>query len=144
MIDLNTVSPSSSAILGAYYLGTSLYPEAKTYRLVADIANDVAIVFDLLSPQLSHYSLVPAFPFVSRRPGSALRTSALCLSGAFRALCGVAAGGSRAALTIHFAQDGVVPGDVGDLSAKDASKETVLALFGMLVSSFVFFTGLGK
>lgn len=121
------------AILGAYYLGTSLYPEAKTYRLVADIANDVAIVLDLLSPQLSHYSLIWVFPFIAAQPGSALRISGLCLSGAFRALCGVAAGGSRAALTIHFAQDGNVPGDVGDLSAKDASKETVLALVGMLV-----------
>lgn len=59
---------------------------------------------------------------------------ALCLSGAFRALCGVAAGGAKAAITLHFAQDGAVPGDVGDLSAKDASKETVLALAGMLVS----------
>lgn len=102
---------------------------------MADIANDVAIVFDLLSPQLSQYSTIWAFPFITALPGSSLRTSALCLSGAFRALCGVAAGGSRAALTIHFAQDGAVPGDVGDLSAKDASKETVLALVGMLVSS---------
>ena len=122
------------AILAAYFLGTSLYPEAKTYRLIADIANDIAIFFDLLSPQLSPYSLVFTFPFVAQQPGTGLRLAALCLSGAFRALCGVTAGGARAALTLHFAQDGEVMGDVGDLSAKDASKETVLALLGMLVS----------
>ncbi|CAL1708524.1 unnamed protein product [Somion occarium] len=126
-----------TTILGAYYLGTSLYPEAKTYRLVADIANDVAIVLDLLSPQLSTYSLSLHYPFITSQSSSALRTAALCSSGGFRALCGVAAGGSRAALTLHFAQDGSIPGDVGDLSAKDASKETVLALIGMLVGSLI-------
>jgi len=101
---------------------------------VADVANDIAIFFDLLSPQLSYYALTSSFPFLSEQPGAALRVAALCMSGAFRALCGVAAGGSRAAITLHFAMDGKVPGDVGDLSAKDASKETVLALIGMLVS----------
>ncbi|KAI0077116.1 DUF647-domain-containing protein [Panus rudis PR-1116 ss-1] len=126
-----------ATILSAYYLGTSLYPEAKTYRLVADIANDVAIVTDILSPHLSAYALSSSYPYVLPQSGTALRTAALCLSGAFRALCGVAAGGSRAALTLHFAQDGHVPGDVGDLSAKDASKETVLALIGMLAGSWI-------
>ena len=100
---------------------------------MADITNDIAIVLDLLSPQLSKFSLSTAPPFFSRVPGTSLRMIALCLSGAFRALCGVAAGGAKAAITLHFAQDGAVPGDVGDLSAKDASKETVLALAGMLV-----------
>ena len=71
------------------------------------------------------------------KPGtnSPLRVVALCLSGALRALCGAVAGGSKAALTVHFAVDGERPGDVGDLSAKDGSKETVLALLGMLVSA---------
>ncbi|KAL4252977.1 RUS1 family protein [Abortiporus biennis] len=126
-----------TTILGAYYLGTSLFPEAKTYRLVADITNDVAIVLDLLSPQLSSYSLSPVYPYIVERPGTGLRVAALCLSAVFRSICGVAAGGSRAAITLHFAQDGAVPGDVGDLSAKDASKETVLALIGMLAGSLM-------
>jgi hypothetical protein len=79
------------------------------------------------------------FPFVSctlaHRPGP-LRAVALCMSGVFRAICGVVAGGSKAALTLHFAQPANEKGtgDVGDLSAKDGSKETVLALLGMLVS----------
>ena len=41
------------AIISGYYLGTSLYPEAKTYRLLADIFNDLAIVLDTLSPYLA-------------------------------------------------------------------------------------------
>lgn len=75
---------------------------------------------------------------LARRPGP-LRAVALCLSGVFRAVCGVVAGGSKAALTLHFAQpaNDKGTGDVGDLSAKDGSKETVLALLGMLVSALL-------
>lgn len=137
-----------SAIISAYYLGTSLYPEAKTYRLLADILNDVALVLDSLSPHLSTLAFDLVYgshlPFISltlaRRPGP-LRAVALCLSGVFRAVCGVVAGGSKAALTLHFAQPASdkATGDVGDLSAKDGSKETVLALLGMLVSTIAYF-----
>ena len=121
------------AIVGGYYLGTSLTPEAKTYRLLADVLNDAALISDTLSPYLAFVALSAQYPFVKPGTNSSLRVVALCLSGAFRALCGAVAGGSKAALTVHFATDGQRPGDVGDLSAKDGSKETVLALLGMLV-----------
>lgn len=129
--------------MAGYYLGTCLFPEAKTYRLLADIFNDMALVLDSFSPYLTTFAIdmvhLSHFPFVSwavaSRPGP-LRGIGLCLSGVFRAICGTVAGGSKAALTLHFAQpdNGAASGDVGDLSAKDGSKETVLALFGMLVS----------
>ena len=121
------------AIVSGYYLGTSLYPEAKTYRLLADIFNDLAIVLDTLSPYLATIALSAHYPYVLPTSDSPLRIVALCLSGASRAVCGAVAGGSKAALTVHFASAGERPGDVGDLSAKDGSKETVLALLGMLV-----------
>ena len=125
------------AIASGYYLGTSLSPEAKTYRLLADVLNDAAIITDTLSPHLATLSLSPRFPFLVPTPAagaaSPLRIVALCASGALRALCGAVAGGSKAALTVHFASAGVRPGDLGDLNAKDGSKETVLALLGMLV-----------
>ena len=115
-----------SAIFSASFLGTSLFPEAKTYRFLADIFNDTAFVLDTLSPYFSHVMLYDTI---------SCRGLALCLSGALRALCGFAAGGSKAALTMHFAQpeDSKVAGDIGDLNAKDGSKETVLALVGMIV-----------
>lgn len=59
-----------------------------------------------------------------------IRVFSLCLSGSLRALCGVAAGGAKAALSIHFAKTN----NVGDLNAKDSSQETVIGLLGMLVS----------
>ncbi len=93
-------------------MGTSLVPESKTYRLLADILNDAAIILDTLTPH------VPTF-----------RVPVLCLSASLRSLCGIAAGGSKAAIAVHFARNG----DLGDLNAKDASKETVLGLAGMLV-----------
>lgn len=116
--------------MAAYSLGTSLWPEAKTYRLLADVLNDAAIAIDTFSPVLRALSNHPRIP---SDVGSIIRVAGLCLSGSLRALCGVAAGGSKAALTLHFAADGDGSGDVGDLSAKDGSKETVLALFGVLV-----------
>jgi len=119
-----------TTIIFAYWLGTSLFPEAKTYRFLADILNDMAIILDVMSPQLD--KLVHGF--TGRDFGSGTRIMALCLSGSFRALCGIVAGGSKAAVTMHFASDSIVgSGDIGDLSAKDSSKETVLALVGLLL-----------
>ncbi|KAF9653734.1 DUF647-domain-containing protein [Thelephora ganbajun] len=119
-----------TTIIFAYWLGTSLFPEAKTYRFLADILNDMAIVLDVLSPQLDKF----VHAFTGRDFGSGIRVTALCLSGSFRALCGIVAGGSKAAVTMHFASDSVIgSGDIGDLNAKDSSKETVLALLGLLL-----------
>jgi len=84
----------------------------------------------VLSPQLD--KLVHAC--TGRDFGSGIRITALCLSGSCRALCGIVAGGSKAAVSMHFASDSVIgSGDIGDLNAKDSSKETVLALVGLLV-----------
>lgn len=53
------------AIIGAYYFGSSLYPEAKLYRMLADVLNDGAIVLDALSPLLvSHSSSLHYFKCV--------------------------------------------------------------------------------
>jgi hypothetical protein len=123
----------SIAIFAGYILGTSLSPEAKTYRLLADVFNDCALILDTLSPffnTLDQYALLPP------GSGSLIRAVALCTSACLRALCGFAAQ-SKAQLTLHFATAGAVPGDIGDLNSKDGSKETVLALFGSLVCTVV-------
>ncbi|KDQ59978.1 hypothetical protein JAAARDRAFT_126263 [Jaapia argillacea MUCL 33604] len=114
-----------STIAAAYYLGTSLFPECKTYRLLADILNDCAIIIDSLSPLIPlHYAKV--------------RAAGLCISGSLRALCGICAGGSKTALTFHFVRGGGgAAGDVGDLNAKDGSRETVVGLLGMLIGTFL-------
>ncbi|KAF2721430.1 DUF647-domain-containing protein [Polychaeton citri CBS 116435] len=106
-----------ATILFAHRLGTSLEPECKMYRLLADVLNDIAFVLDCLSP---------AFP----KP---LRVIILSSSSVLRALCGVAAGSAKASLSAHFAKWG----NLGELNAKDSSQETVISLVGMLVGSLV-------
>jgi len=67
------------------------------YRLAADIFNDSAMVLDCLSP---------AFP-------KTFRVGILGMSSVLRALCGVAAGSSKASLSAHFAR----VGNLGELNA---------------------------
>ena len=86
-----------ATILFAHRLGTSLEPECKMYRLAADVFNDTAMVFDCFSPAL------PKAP----------RVILLGLSSVLRALCGVAAGSSKASLSAHFAKWG----NLGELNA---------------------------
>lgn len=67
------------------------------YRLAADVFNDAAMILDCLSPAL------PRGP----------RVVLLSFSSVLRALCGVAAGSSKASLSAHFAKWG----NLGELNA---------------------------
>ncbi|KAL9604945.1 MAG: hypothetical protein Q9219_000133 [cf. Caloplaca sp. 3 TL-2023] len=86
-----------ATILFAHRLGTALEPECKMYRLAADIFNDAAMILDCLSPALPR----------------GLRVLLLSSSSVLRALCGVAAGSSKASLSAHFAKWG----NLGELNA---------------------------
>ncbi|KAL8948303.1 MAG: hypothetical protein Q9222_005498 [Ikaeria aurantiellina] len=86
-----------ATILFADRLGTALEPECKMYRLAADVFNDAAMLLDCLSP---------AFP-------QGFRVLLLSISSILRALCGVAAGSSKASLSAHFAKWG----NLGELNA---------------------------
>lgn len=108
-------------IIFAWKFGSYLEPECKKYRFLADIVNDSAMVFDCFSP---------FFPF-----NKTLTVSLLCMSGLLRAICGVMAGGSRAALTLHFTHPEY--GSIADVNAKDQSQETVISLMGMIVGSAI-------
>lgn len=108
-------------ILFAWRLGSALEPECKKYRYAADLVNDSAYLFDC---------------FTSLFPGSKrVKILCLCMSGALRSICGVMAGGSRAALTQHFTDP--VKGSIADVNAKDQSQETVITLMGMLTGSVI-------
>lgn len=86
-----------ATILFAARLGTSLEPECKMYRLLADVFNDAAMILDCLSPSLPPFG----------------RVLVLCAAGVLRSLCGVAAGSSKASLSAHFATEG----NLGELNA---------------------------
>ena len=86
-----------ATIVFAHKLGSSLEPECKMYRLAADVFNDTSMILDCLSPAL------PKLP----------RVLLLGCSSILRALCGVAAGSSKASLSAHFARWG----NLGELNA---------------------------
>uniref|UniRef100_A0A8C7DST9 RUS family member 1 n=1 Tax=Oncorhynchus kisutch TaxID=8019 RepID=A0A8C7DST9_ONCKI len=92
-------------ILFAWLKGNKLDSEAKKWRLVADVLNDIAMFMEILAPN---------FP-----------TSFTCYS-----IVGVAGGATRAALTLHQARRD----NMADISAKDGSQETLVNLAGLLVS----------
>lgn len=104
-----------ACILFAHRLGQSIEPECKKYRFLADIFNDSALCLDLLAPLMS---TVPKVFIMS--------TASM-----LRALCGVAAGASKATLSAHFAKNG----NLAELNAKEASQETVISLMGMLAGT---------
>ncbi|KAJ5748109.1 uncharacterized protein N7511_009805 [Penicillium nucicola] len=115
---LQDISGRIATILFAHRVGTALEPECKTYRLAADVFNDIAMIMDCLSPMV---------------PAGMMRVTILSAAGVLRALCGVAGGSSKASLSAHFARWG----NLAELNAKDSSQETVISLFGMLVGSVV-------
>ncbi|KXS10896.1 DUF647-domain-containing protein [Gonapodya prolifera JEL478] len=104
-------------ILFAWKVNTRLDSDAKSWRFVADILNDSAILIEVVSSYLPTH----LFPY--------LAASATLV----RAACGVAAGASKSALTFHFAKQG----NAGDLNAKEGSQETVVGLAGMLTGTFL-------
>ncbi|KAJ8250859.1 hypothetical protein GJAV_G00214030 [Gymnothorax javanicus] len=100
-------------ILFAWVKGSKLDCDAKTWRLVADILNDIAMFMEIIAP---HF---PAF-----------FTLIVCTAGVFKSIVGVAGGATRAALTVHQARRD----NMADVSAKDGSQETLVNLAGLLVS----------
>ncbi|RCI12579.1 hypothetical protein L249_1219 [Ophiocordyceps polyrhachis-furcata BCC 54312] len=101
----------------AHRFGLSIEPEAKKYRFLADLFNDSAFFLELYSPHLA----------------PSAKALALCSAEGLRAVCGVAAGASKAALSLHFAQND----NLSELSAKEASQETAVSLIGLFVGSIV-------
>ena len=106
-----------ATILFAHWGSRAIEAECKRYRLLADVLNDIAMILDCLNP---------AFP----KP---VRVPLFCAASAFRAMCGVAGGSSKAILSSHFAK----ADNIGELNAKDSSQETVISLLGMWVGGFV-------
>lgn len=106
-----------ATIVFAQRFGLRIEPEAKKYRFLADLFNDTAFFVELFSPRLSPLGKVVA----------------LSASQALRALCGVSAGASKAALSVHFAKHD----NLAELNAKEASQETAVGLVGLLVGSVV-------
>ncbi|KAG6016033.1 hypothetical protein E4U43_004323 [Claviceps pusilla] len=106
-----------ATIAFAHRFGLRIEPDAKRYRFLADIFNDTGFFLELASPCLAASGKVVT----------------LAVGEALRALCGVAAGASKAALSVHFAKHD----NLAELNAKEASQETAVGLVGLLVGTLV-------
>ncbi|KAM0365723.1 hypothetical protein ACHAPZ_005736 [Fusarium culmorum] len=106
-----------ATIAFAHQFGLRIEPDAKRFRFLADLFNDTAFFMELYSPYLGPYGKIIA----------------LTTGEALRALCGVAAGASKAALSVHFAKHD----NLAELNAKEASQETAVGLFGLAVGTLV-------
>lgn len=106
-----------ATIVFAHRFGLRIEPDAKRYRFLADLFNDTAFFIELYSPYFGPWGKVLA----------------LSVGEALRALCGVAAGASKAALSVHFAKHD----NLAELNAKEASQETAVGLIGLLAGTLV-------
>jgi hypothetical protein len=97
----------------AWFQGSNLDSNAKTWRFMADILNDIAMTLEILTPSFPHLFLPLA-----------------CSGSVLKAIVGAAGGATRAALTQHQARRD----NMADVSSKDGSQETALVLIGMLVA----------
>ena len=111
-----TVKDGASHVSGLFF-GASYadrwpqYPES--FRLLADLSNDVASLLDC------------ALPFL---PGLRARVCVTLLCTVSRSLCGVCAGAVRPVILSHLA---LTERGVADLQAKEGSQETLVTLLGL-------------
>ncbi len=118
-----------TTILFAWEFGEWIEPECKKWRYMGDLYNNGAILLDVFVSLFLR-------GLIDKGYSTNIKIIGLLCSGILRALCGVVAAGSRAALTVHFTlnEEG---GSISDVSAKDSSQETVITLCGMLVGTWM-------
>ena len=114
---LKDVVSRLSTIIFAHRYGLAIAPEAKQYRFLADLLNDTAFFIELASPWLDGSS----------------KALALAFGQALRGVCGVSAGASKAALSVHFARFD----NLAELNAKEASQETAVGLLGLAAGTLI-------
>ncbi|KAL1803234.1 hypothetical protein ACET3Z_031881 [Daucus carota] len=120
---LRDLSGMLGGILFTFYQGSNLDSNAKMWRLVADLMNDLGMLMDLVSP------LFPsAFIYI------------VCIGSLSRSFTGVASGATRAALTQHFA----LQNNSADISAKEGSQETVATMAGMAIGMLIAHITMGQ
>lgn len=99
------------SVLFASWGGRRFDVNVKTWRLFADVINDIGLTLELLSPLFGAYFIYVAV------------LGSICKS-----LCGVAAGATRAVITAHFAAEH----NIADVAAKENAQETAVTLLGLI------------
>jgi hypothetical protein len=100
------------SLVFAYRYSSTFEVYIKEWRYLADILNNVGLTLDLLCADFPSYY----FAMTS--------ISTLCKS-----CCGLIAGATKARISAHFAR----PGHLADVTAKESTQETAVALCGLLL-----------
>ena len=100
-------------------LFTSLYSQSfgqniKSYRLFADLINNVGITLEMVAPLYPRHFLL-----------------LVCFASVFKALCGVAAGACGAAINEHW---GGIGNNISEVLAKNGAQHSIVSLLGLLLS----------
>lgn len=98
---------------------TSLYAQSfgqnvKSYRLFADLINNVGITLEMVAPLYPRHFLL-----------------LVCFASVFKALCGVAAGACGAAINEHW---GGISNNISEVLAKNGAQHSIISLLGLLLS----------
>ena len=104
---------SFGRIAFASAISKQLDSDSKRFRLVADVANDLAIFLEILTGYVAPGWFLPM----------------VCLASALRTICGVCAGITKACLTFHFA----TAQNTADVASKDGNQETAVSLAGLVL-----------
>jgi hypothetical protein len=99
------------SLIFAYMYADAFEVYIKEWRYLADVLNNVGLTLDLVSSHLPHYYV------------QITSVSTLC-----KACCGLIAGATKARISAHFAR----PGHLADVTAKESTQETAVALCGLL------------
>uniref|UniRef100_A0AC35UDB0 UPF0420 protein C16orf58-like protein n=1 Tax=Rhabditophanes sp. KR3021 TaxID=114890 RepID=A0AC35UDB0_9BILA len=102
-------------ILFAWRKAKDLDTYSKSWRLMADILNDIAFFLDISSVFITYYP----FFFIS-----------ICTSSVLRSIVGVAGGVTRTVVVQHQSIDN----NIADVAAKDGSQETCVNLLSLIAS----------
>lgn len=86
----------------------------KSYRLFADIINNIGITLDMIAPYFEKHFLL-----------------LVCVGNIARALCGVAAGAVSSSIFEHW---GSQNNNIPDVCSKNNAQHTLISLLGLLVS----------
>ncbi len=119
---------SHAASLGfAFFAAPRLDAEVRAWRLFADVANDLGLTLELAAPLAGAAAFLPL----------------TCAANAAKAVCGVAAGATRVAISAHFARAAGEGGGggggaaVAEVAAKEGTQETAVTFAGLALGFFL-------
>jgi hypothetical protein len=111
----------------AYLVAAKLDAEVRAWRLFADVANDVGLAIELAAPRLGGYFAV-----------------ASAAANSCKAVCGVAAGATRVAISAHFSRAASREAGgagsaaaVAEVAAKEGTQETAVTLLGLCLGALL-------